>query len=92
MFSFLNTCHRQLAQGTKQTFDDRMEIDVPSASSCVDPIYKHGVLRGQLIGVVPVLLRYLVSFITVLVTQLQLCHILWLDSVASMNEVHLQMS
>jgi len=76
----------------KKTFDDRLEVDVPSASSGRDTIYKHGVFRGPLFGVVPTLLRNLVSFFIVLVTQLQLCHILWLDSLQSMDELHLQIS
>ena len=37
----LNTCRRHLTQGSKQTFDDRLEIDVPSASRGMDTIYKH---------------------------------------------------
>jgi len=87
-------CHRHLAQGTKQTFDDPLEIDVPSANSGMDTtyVYKRGALRGPLVGVVPILLRYLVSFFIVLVTQLQLYHILWLDCLQSMYELHLQMS
>jgi len=56
MFRFLNTCRRHLAQGSKQTFDDRLEIDVPSASRGMDTICKRGVHRGLLVGVVPILL------------------------------------
>jgi len=54
--------------------------------------YKHRVFRKPLVGVVPILLQYLVNFFTALVTQLQLRHILWLDSLQSMDELHLQMS
>jgi len=73
---FLNTCRLHLARGSKKTFDDRLEIDVPSSSRGMDTIYKSEELRGPLVGVVQILLQFLVSFFTVLVTQLQLCHIL----------------
>jgi hypothetical protein len=85
--------YTSLSSGTryKTNFYDRLEIDVLSASSYMDSFYKQVVLREPLVGVVSVFLRYLVSFFTVLVTQLQLCHIFPLDSLQSMEDVKLEM-
>jgi hypothetical protein len=50
--------------------DDRLETDVRSASSGMDAIDRHEVLRGPPVEIVPILVRYRVSFSTALVPQL----------------------
>lgn len=57
----------------------------------MDKICRHDVRRGPLIGVVPILVWHLVSFFNVILTQLQLCHILCLRSLQSADELHVQL-
>jgi hypothetical protein len=42
--------------------DDHLETDVCSASSGMDSIDHHEVLRGPSVGIVPILMQYYVSF------------------------------
>jgi hypothetical protein len=64
--------------------DDRLGTNVRFASSDMDAIDREEVLRGPPVKIVPILIRYRVSFSTALVPQLQLCHLHWLVSVSNM--------
>jgi hypothetical protein len=55
--------------------DDGLETDVRSASSGMDAIDRHEVLRRPSVGIVPILVRYRVRISTALVPQLQLWHL-----------------
>jgi hypothetical protein len=55
---------------TASAKDDRLESNVRSASSGMDAINRHEVLRGPSVKIVPMPLRYRVSFSTALVPQL----------------------
>jgi hypothetical protein len=56
----------------------------------MDAVDRYEVLRGPSVGIVPILVRYRVSFSTVLISQLQLCLLHWLVSIQSMGDLHLQ--
>jgi hypothetical protein len=71
--------------------DDRLETDVRSTSSGMDGIDRHEVFRGPSVGIVPILVRYRVSFSMALVPQLQLWHLHWLVTVQSMGDLHSQL-
>jgi hypothetical protein len=63
---------------------------VRSASSGMDAIDRHEVLRGPSVGIVPIVMRYRVSFSMALVPQLQLWHLHRLVSVQSVGDLHSQ--
>lgn len=57
------------------------ETDMFSARGAVDPTYRSGAFRRLSAVMVPIPVRYHVSFPMVLVSQLQLFHLNWLQSV-----------
>jgi hypothetical protein len=67
--------------------DDRLETHVRSASSGMDAIDRHEVLRVPSVGIVLILVRYRVSFSTALVPQLQFMHLHWPVSVQSVGDL-----
>lgn len=91
IFSFQHKRHHQVAQGITWSNrwwlvaahkigvkDDCLEIEVRSARSGVEPIDFQHVLHGPSVLLVPIVIRYRVSFSSALFTQLQLWHLRWL--------------
>jgi hypothetical protein len=91
IFIFQDKRHPQVAQGVKRSNhrwlvavhkigvqDDSLETEVRSARSGVEPIDLQQVLQGPSVLLVPIVLRYRMSFSSDLFTQLQLWHLHWL--------------
>jgi hypothetical protein len=70
--------------------DDHLETDVHSVSIGMNAVDCHEVLRGPLVWIVPILVRYHVSFSTDVIPQLQLWHLHWLMSIQSVGDLHSQ--
>jgi hypothetical protein len=68
--------------------DGCLETDVRYASSGMDAIDRHEVLLVPSAGIVPIPVRYRVSFSTALVPQLQLWHLYWLVPVRLVGDLH----
>jgi hypothetical protein len=61
--------------------DERLETDMPSASSGMDAVERHETPRGPSVG-------YCENFSTTPVSQPQLCHVNWLLSEQCRNDLH----
>jgi hypothetical protein len=54
------------------------------------PVARLEVFRGVSVGIPPIFVRYRMTFLMGLVTQLQLWHSHWLVPVRSVSDLHLQ--
>lgn len=66
---------------------DRLETEVSFSSSGIDSTDRHGALREPSAGIVPVLMRYCVSFSTAVFPQLRPWHLNWLVSVLTVGDL-----